>query len=84
MMNLSLGVLFDRYNIWKNRRELFAQAVQRLSLQQLQQAIHLLTHMEIHLKQNAGHSIWSELESLSLLICGNRYLDTPLSIFDAE
>lgn len=57
------------------------QALQRLSLQQLQQAVHLLTQMEIRLKQDYGQSIWPELETLSMLMCGKTL---PESFFDAH
>lgn len=40
------------------------------SLQQLQQAVRLLTQVEITLKQDYGQSVWSELESLAMLLCG--------------
>lgn len=65
-----LRALFDQHKVWQNRRTLITQALQRLTLPQLQQAIHLLTRMEITLKQDYGQSIWPELESLSMLVCG--------------
>ncbi len=70
MDSIPLRTLFDQYKVWQNRRTLVTQALQRLSLRQLQQAVHLLTKMEITLKQDYGQSIWPELESLSMLLCG--------------
>ncbi|KFX06692.1 DNA polymerase III subunit delta [Pectobacterium betavasculorum] len=70
MSNTPLRTLFDQQKVWQNRRDLLTQALQRLSLQQLQQAISLLTQVEITLKQDYGQSVWSELESLALLLCG--------------
>ncbi|GKW07272.1 DNA polymerase III subunit delta [Pectobacterium carotovorum] len=65
-----LRTLFDQQKVWQNRRDLLTQALQRLSLQQLQQAVRLLTQVEITLKQDYGQSVWSELESLAMLLCG--------------
>ncbi|UZX54437.1 DNA polymerase III subunit delta [Yersinia ruckeri] len=70
MANSPLRTLFDQHKVWQNRRQLITQALQRLTLQQLQQAVHLLTRIEICLKQDYGQSVWPELETLSMLICG--------------
>lgn len=81
MEQVPLRALFDQHKIWQNRRPMMTQALQRLSLQQLQQAVHLLTQMEIRLKQDYGQSIWPELETLSMLMCGKTL---PESFFDAH
>jgi DNA polymerase-3 subunit delta len=65
-----LRTLFDQQKVWQNRRALVTQALQRLSAEQLSLAVRLLTQMEITLKQDYGQSVWSELESLSMLLCG--------------
>ncbi|MCY9849234.1 DNA polymerase III subunit delta [Pectobacterium jejuense] len=70
MSDTPLRTLFDQQKVWQNRRDLLTQALQRLSLQQLQQAVRLLTQVEITLKQDYGQSVWSELESLAMLLCG--------------
>ncbi|MGQ7743477.1 DNA polymerase III subunit delta [Pectobacterium brasiliense] len=70
MPDTPLRTLFDQQKVWQNRRDLLTQALQRLSLQQLQQAVRLLTQVEIILKQDYGQSVWSELESLAMLLCG--------------
>ncbi|CNG97305.1 DNA polymerase III subunit delta [Yersinia aldovae] len=80
MDQVPLRSLFDQYKVWQNRRPMMTQALQRLTLQQLQQAVHLLTRMEIRLKQDYGQSIWPELETLSMLMCGKTL---PESFFDA-
>lgn len=64
-----LRALFDQQRVWQNRRPLYSEALQRLSARQLAQAIHLLTRIELTLKQDYGQSVWSELETLSLLLC---------------
>lgn len=64
-----LRTLFDQQRVWQNRRPLYSEALQRLSARQLAQAIHLLTRIELTLKQDYGQSVWSELETLSLLLC---------------
>ncbi|QRN35385.1 DNA polymerase III subunit delta [Pectobacterium brasiliense] len=70
MSGTPLRTLFDQQKVWQNRRDLLTQALQRLSIQQLQQAVRLLTQVEITLKQDYGQSVWSELESLAMLLCG--------------
>ncbi|MGP1959778.1 MAG: DNA polymerase III subunit delta [Arsenophonus sp. NC-TX2-MAG3] len=65
-----LKKLFDQYKIWKSRRQLISTALQRLSLRELHLAIQLITHAELHLKQDYSHSIWPKLETLSMLLCG--------------
>ncbi|GKX46298.1 DNA polymerase III subunit delta [Pectobacterium carotovorum] len=70
MSDTPLRTLFDQQKVWQNRRDLLTQALQRLSLQHLQQAVRLLTQVEITLKQDYGQSVWSELESLAMLLCG--------------
>ncbi|PLY38761.1 DNA polymerase III subunit delta [Pectobacterium carotovorum] len=70
MSGTPLRTLFDQQKVWQNRRDLLTQALHRLSLQQLQQAVRLLTQVEITLKQDYGQSVWSELESLAMLLCG--------------
>ncbi|WP_409306351.1 DNA polymerase III subunit delta [Pectobacterium sp. B1J-3] len=65
-----LRSLFDQHKVWQNRRDLLTQALQRLTLQQLQQAIRLLAQLEITLKQNYGQSVWTELETLAMILCG--------------
>ncbi|QKJ07554.1 DNA polymerase III subunit delta [Yersinia bercovieri] len=81
MDQVPLRALFDQFKVWQNRRPMMTQALQRLSMQQLQQAVHLLTQMEIRLKQDYGQSIWPELETLSMLMCGKIL---PESFFNAQ
>jgi len=75
-----LRVLFDQHRVWQNRRALFSDALQRLSLLQIRQAIQLLTRLEITLKQDYGQRLWPELETLSLLLC-NKALPAELGEF---
>lgn len=70
MEQAPLRTLFDQFKVWQNRRPMMTQALQRLSMQQLQQAVHLLAQIEVRLKQDYGESIWPELETLSMLMCG--------------
>jgi len=69
MVKTPIRTLFDQHRVWQNRRPLFSEALQCLSARQLSQAIHLLTRIELTLKQDYGQSVWSDLETLSLLIC---------------
>ncbi|MCW2255927.1 DNA polymerase-3 subunit delta [Providencia alcalifaciens] len=64
-----LKSLLDQHKVWQNRRPLLTTALQRLSLHQLQSALRLLTQAELHAKQDFSHSVWPDLQSLSMLIC---------------
>lgn len=70
-----LRTLFDRHRIWQNRRGITGDALQRLSHDQLRQAVHLLGRIELIVKQDFGQSVWAELESLSLLLCHKALAD---------
>ena len=76
-VNTPLKTLFDQHKVWQNRRGLLGDALQRLNLQQLQSALMLLTQAEIHTKQDFTHSVWPDLQSLSMLLCGK----TPAEYF---
>ena len=69
MTQTPLRSLFDQHRVWQNRRPLFSDALQRLTPAALVQAIHLLTRIELTLKQDYGQSVWLELETLILLLC---------------
>lgn len=81
MAHAPLRALFDQYKVWQNRRDLLSQALQRLNMTRLRQAIGLLTKLEITLKQNYGQSIWPELETLSMILCGK---DLPESLLNVN
>lgn len=70
-----LRSLFDKHRVWQNRRAMVGEAVNRLSSAQLRQAVTLLSHTELTLKQDYGQSVWAELESLSLLLCHKALAD---------
>lgn len=70
MQQTPLRTLFDQQKIWQNRRPLLTQALQRLSIAQLTQAVALLTELELVVKQDFGQSIWDGLENLMMLLCG--------------
>lgn len=69
MPGTPLRNLFDRQRVWQNRRPLLTEALNRLTLPQLHQAVHVLTRTELVLKQDYGQPVWDELEEISLLIC---------------
>ena len=79
MAQTPLRTLFDQHRVWQNRRPLFSDALQRLTLTALTQAVHLLTRIELILKQDYGQSVWLELETLVLLLC---HPDFPASFCD--
>ncbi|WHS97718.1 MAG: DNA-directed DNA polymerase [Pantoea stewartii] len=68
-----LRTLMDQQRIWQNRRPLFTEALKRLDAARLQQAIHLLTQIEITLKQDYGQSVWPQLQTLSMLIANRAF-----------
>lgn len=79
--SVPLRTLFDQHKVWQNRRNLITQALQRLTSGQLQQAVQLLTRIELTLKHDYGHSVWPELETLSMLLCGK---PLPTNFTDAH
>jgi len=70
-----LRALFDKHRVWQNRRGVTTEALNRLSLDQLRQAVHLLSRTELVVKQDFGQSVWAELEGLSLLLCHKALAD---------
>ncbi|KFC82704.1 DNA polymerase III subunit delta [Buttiauxella agrestis] len=64
-----LRTLFDQQRVWQNRRALVTESLNRLSAEQLFQAVRLLSQIEMTLKKDYGQSVWAELEGLSLLLC---------------
>ncbi len=80
MPHTPLRSLFDTYKVWQNRRPLLTQALQRLSSEQLSQAVSLLTRLELVLKQDYGQSIWDGLETLSMLLCGKPLPESMLDV----
>ncbi len=70
-----LRALFDKHRVWQNRRGVTGEALNRLSADQLRQAVHLLSRIELVVKQDFGQSVWAELESLSLLLCHKALAD---------
>ncbi|VYT75434.1 DNA polymerase III subunit delta [Metakosakonia massiliensis] len=70
-----LRALFDKHRVWQNRRGIMGEALQRLSPEQLRQAVHLLARTELIVKQDFGQSVWAELEGLSLLLCHKALAD---------
>ena len=70
-----LRALFDKHRVWQNRRAMTTEAINRLSQEQLRQAVQLLMRAELTLKQDYGQFVWAELESLSLLLCHKALAD---------
>ncbi|MEN4975264.1 DNA polymerase III subunit delta [Pantoea eucalypti] len=68
-----LRTLMDQQRIWQNRRALFSDALQRLDATRLQRAIHLLSQIEITLKQDYGQSVWPQLQTLTLLLSSRAF-----------
>ncbi|MBK5142833.1 DNA polymerase III subunit delta [Budviciaceae bacterium BWR-B9] len=80
MQQTPLRTLFDQQKIWQNRRPLLTQALQRLTAVQLNQAVALLTQLELIVKQDFGQSIWDGLESLMMLLCGKPLSEARLDV----
>ncbi|WP_413723689.1 DNA polymerase III subunit delta [Sodalis sp. RH16] len=75
-----LRSLLDQHKVWQTRRPLLTAALQRLSPRRLHQAVSLMTAIEITLKQDYGYPVWSDLETLSLLLCGKITAGTPINV----
>lgn len=81
MSSTPLRTLFDQHKVWQNRRPLFTNALQQLSAHQLHQAVHQLARLEVTVKQDYGQSVWSGLETLTMILCGK---PLPESMLNAE
>lgn len=79
MPDALMGPLFDRHQIWKNRRLLLTQALGRLTLAQLRDGVALMLKIELALKQDHDYPAWSDLNMLTVLLCGNAI---PTAMFD--
>lgn len=75
MAHTPLRALFDKHRVWQNRRAVTTEALNRLSPNQLRQAVHLLSRTELIVKQDYGQSVWAELEGISLLLCHKTLAD---------
>lgn len=75
MPTTPLKVLFDQQKVWQNRRPVLTQALQRLTFTQLKHALALLTQIELQLKYDFSSSVWAQLESLTLLLCGKPLIE---------
>ncbi|MBX4180929.1 DNA polymerase III subunit delta [Sodalis sp. CWE] len=64
-----LSLLYNHYRVWSRRRLFLTKALERLSTEQLYNAIMLITEMEIMLKQDYNYPIWNDLNILILLLC---------------
>lgn len=67
--NTPLRTLFDQHRIWQTRRPILTRALERLSPNQLNQAVHLLTRAELTLKLDYSQSVWETLETLNQILC---------------
>lgn len=68
MAKTPLRNLLDQHRVWQNRRPLISEALNRLSLTQVSQAIHLLVRAELTIKKDFGQSIWQELEDICIVM----------------
>ncbi|AIN47146.1 DNA polymerase III subunit delta [Candidatus Palibaumannia cicadellinicola] len=71
-------ILFDQHKIWQNRRPLLMQALQRLSVQQLYQAIALMLKIELTVKQDYSDYVWADINALGQLLCSNTLFPTAM------
>ena len=65
--------LFQRYRIWGNCSSIVSSALNRLSLPQCQNLLRRLARADLMLKGQASmqrQSIWEEIESIGLRMCG--------------
>lgn len=60
---------FDELKVWKNRRTLFTAFIQRHTYRKLYSIFQELAEIERAVKQEFSHTIWQQLENLSVKIC---------------
>ncbi|VFP84216.1 DNA polymerase III subunit delta [Candidatus Erwinia haradaeae] len=81
MDTIPLYALFKKYGVLEKRRTLLSIALKRLAYERWFQICRLLTHIEITIKQHDDHSVWLELEMLTLMFC---HTNCSLSIDDID
>lgn len=64
-----VGVLFDRYRVWQNRRPLYSAALQRLPSTTLVKLLKIVTTAELLAKTQYEQPVWPILQQLSLECC---------------
>ncbi len=74
MDSIPLCTILNQHNIWKDRRHLIIEAVQRLSISHLHQAVKQLVKMELGIKKEYDQYFWLSLTSLSILLCSKNLL----------
>lgn len=62
----SLHTLMDKHRIWKNKRSLYVNALNRLSADKLYMLIHALSHIELSVKTRYDINPWPLLQAFSL------------------
>jgi len=76
---IHINKLFDKYKVWYKRRIILKNALNRINIIQLKQAVLLMTKIELLLKQEHNFHVWSYLSALSLLLCGKSFPATILN-----
>lgn len=76
---IPINKLFDKYQVWYKRRIILKNALNRINIMQLKQAVLLMTKIELLLKQEHNFQVWSYLSALSLLLCGKSLPATILN-----
>ncbi|MFC0179885.1 DNA polymerase III subunit delta [Thorsellia kenyensis] len=69
-----LRVIFDNLNIWKNRRPLYTQTLQRLNFVDIAKAIEMLSEIEIKAKTIVSDSLWKDLLDIVILLSNKPHL----------
>lgn len=64
-----LGKIFDQHRIWQNKRPIYSNCLQRLSLLDIQRQVHLLSQLELAVKTTFDQEPWQQLSQISLEIC---------------
>lgn len=70
MTTTPILTLFKHHKIWKTRQAILTQSLDRLTHTQLRDIVALMTKIELAFKQNYGYPVWSDLNALTLLLCG--------------
>lgn len=77
MHQVDMRLLFDKFNVWKNRRPLYSEALKRLNYLTLTNAIDLLAKLEVSAKSDPEANLWADLIDISLLLCNKPMIRKP-------
>lgn len=72
--------IFNKYKIWKIKKEGIKKIIKRISINKIIIAIILISKIELKLKKGHKNTVWNKLEILSIFLCEKKTPDILLKI----